>query len=279
MTPPPAIDSLPPLFVINLERSTARKDTMKRQLDRLHLPHVFFPAVDGQTLSESDLRCYARRRRRLLFGKDLSRNELGCLLSHRAIYRKMIDENIPVAIVLEDDAILSDDFEMVLRALLKKPLHWDMIRFLSRAKNYRQGRDLGPLVGKYRLMRPRGIPGGAYAYMLTLHAAKTLNDNMHKNWVPVDILHGKIWQTFLHRIYSVNPSPVRFDDANESTIGDDRNVKTRKLEKMEHMLYPATRLGMKIYEIFIKKITQGVTWAFDLTVRKRLKKKLILQLF
>ena len=245
---------------------------MKAQLDQLGLPHFFCTAAEGAKLQEKDLGFYARRRRRLMFGKDLSRSELGCLLSHRSVYRKMIDENIPIAIVFEDDAILSDDFEMVVRALLENLIRWDMIRFLSRPKNYKQGRDLGPLTGKYRLMRPKGIPGGAYAYMLTLHAAHKLNDNMHKNWVPVDILHGKIWQTLLHRTYSINPSPARFDDENESTIGDDRFNRMQQLEPIERTLYPLTRLGMKIYEIAIKKITLAVTWALDAQLKKTLKK-------
>lgn len=263
---------LPPIFVINLERSAARRETMKAQLDQLGLPYSFCTAVEGAKLEEKDLGFYARRRRRLMFGKDLSPSELGCLLSHRTVYRKMIDENIPIAIVLEDDAILSDDFETVVRALLENPIRWDMIRFLSRPKNYKQGRDLGPLTGKYRLMRPKGIPGGAYAYMLTLHAAQRLNDSMHKNWVPVDILHGKIWQTLLHRIYSINPSPARFDDENESTIGDERFNRIRHFEPIERTLYPLTRLGMKIYEIAIKKATLAVTWALDTQLRKKLKK-------
>ncbi len=267
-----AAASLPPIFIINLEQSTERKKIMTAQLDQLGLPHIFFSAVDGKKLLTPDLVCYARHRRRLMFGKDLSHSELGCLLSHRALYRKMVKENIPIAIVLEDDAILSDDFEAVIRALLENPIRWDMIRFLSRSKNYRQSRDLGPLIGEYRLARPKGLPGGAYAYMLTCHAAKKLNANMHRNWAPVDMLHGKIWKTFLHRTYSVNPSPARFDAENESTIGDDRFDKLQNFDVLERTAYPVTRLGMKIYEIFIKKLTLGVTWGLDIQIRKKLRK-------
>ncbi|WP_171993459.1 glycosyltransferase family 25 protein [Campylobacter mucosalis] len=40
----------------------------------------------------------------------LTKGEIGCALSHLKIYQKMIDENIPYALILEDDAGFSDEF-------------------------------------------------------------------------------------------------------------------------------------------------------------------------
>ena len=39
----------------------------------------------------------------------LKKGEIGCSLSHMKIYKRMMDENIPIALVLEDDAVLLDE--------------------------------------------------------------------------------------------------------------------------------------------------------------------------
>lgn len=264
--------SPPPVFVINLKHSTLRRTRMEAQLNGLGLLHTFVDAVNGHDLQVQDLSCYAGIRRRLFFGRDLTRGEIGCLLSHRAIYRHMVEHSLPAAVVLEDDAILSPDFPTVIEALMRKPIKWDLIRFLSREKVYRQSRPLGPLTGDYKLTRVKGTPGGAYAYLLTNHAAKVLHTRMKKNWVPVDILHGQIWRTYL-RTFSVWPSPAAYDDVVESTIGSVRFSKARSLTGWEKALYPVSRLAIKVYEFVAKRTAAAITWPADLLRRERLRRE------
>lgn len=256
------IPELPRIFVINLKRSTERRRVMAERLAALNLPCTFFEAVDGKVLSVEEKAAYAGTRRRLFFGHDLTPGELGCLLSHRGVYRHMIENRIPVALVLEDDAILADELPDVLRALMKCPVEWDLIRFLARDKVYKQSRRLGLITAKHRLCRPFGTPGGAYGYLLTLRAAQALNNCMHKNWIPVDTLHGQTWRTCI-TAFNVQPSPVRFDDVVESTIGAERFDKKQKLKLWERALFPFSRLGMKLYELLFKNLMRLSTWFAD----------------
>ncbi len=250
------------IFVINLQSSAERRKDIQSQLEKLGLPFEFFNAVDGKTLTEEDLSAYDGRKRRLFFGKDLSRGEIGCLLSHRAIYRKVVAENIPAALILEDDTILSPDLPDVLAALSACAGEWDMIRFLSREKNYRQARHLRPLDAAHTLARPYGTPGGAYGYIVTPRAAERLNANMRKNWIPVDILHGQIWRTHLN-VFSVIPSPVTYREDQPSTIGDERFSKKHRLQGAEAALYPFTRMGLKVYELAGKNLSRVACYLYD----------------
>jgi len=265
--------SLPEIFVISLEGAVERRRLITEQLSRLGMDFRFFDAVNGRQLTPEQQNAYAGRRRRLLFGRDLTPGEIGCLLSHRGVYLRIAEENIPAALVLEDDAVLSGDLPGVLRALMQRPVEWDVIRFLSFGKTLGQSRVIGPLWGKYSLGRPRGMPGGAYGYLLSLRAAKALARNMRKNWVPADTLQGEIWRTGLLRSFNVLPSPVDYDDVIESTIGDTRFDKTRSLKGWERRIYPATRLGRKLYEMGMKHAVRGLTWPLDRKLARLLQER------
>jgi len=265
--------TLPDIFIINLARSTERRRKMAEQLSRMKLPHVFYDAVDGRALSSKQQACYSGTLRRLFFGHDMTAGEIGCLLSHRQVYRHMIDNDIPVALILEDDAILSDDFPTLLRSLMSSSFKWDVIRFLSRQKVYQHSRRIGHLYRQYDLGRAQGTPGGAYAYLLTLQAAKSFNRHMRKNWIPVDTLHGQIWRTLLIGTYNILPSPVSYNDGVESTIEAKRFDKSGELSAWERGLFPLTRFGRKLYELLGKNLIRLSTWPHDMVIARQLHNK------
>lgn len=86
---------------INLDRSTARRDAMERQLDRLELSPLYtrFAAIDGATLNSP----------RSAIGKG----ETGCFHSH---YRALLSARPRGTFVhiLEDDAVLSSNVRPVI---------------------------------------------------------------------------------------------------------------------------------------------------------------------
>lgn len=57
--------------------------------------------------------------------------ELGCALSHLAAYRTMMAENIPRAVVMEDDAALPEGFDDLARAVLADLRRGEIISFHS----------------------------------------------------------------------------------------------------------------------------------------------------
>ena len=138
--------SCPPIYVINLKRTPERRLYMQRQLDALNLNYQFIEAVDKYDLvsktyrtalarqldiDESQMEFLYRaflKKRSLLKKTRLSfrgLGALGCLLSHVKVYNLMIDNNVPKACVLEDDAYLLPVFPKILVAAQKVP--WDIL--------------------------------------------------------------------------------------------------------------------------------------------------------
>ena len=255
--------SLPTSFVINLPRDKERRETMAARLDKLGLPYEIFEAVNGYELKPEELGFYDSKKRCRYFGRDLEPGELGCLLSHYKIYQKMVADNIEHAVILEDDVIFEDNFPHVLEALLETKVPWDVIRFLGSKKIYKRGcRKIVPLVGEYWLARLPTAPGGAHGYLITLRAAHIMLKHMQKNWMPIDTLQGRTWETGLETLVT-HPAPLYPDERAGSTIGDARFDKTVTLQGWERKLFPLFRGWFKLNETLGKKYTYLSSWFRD----------------
>ena len=98
-----------PVFVISLPDCHDRRAGISAALDGLGLPFEFADAVDGrrglppERESEID-RTEARRK-----GNILTDAEFACALSHIDVYRRIVADGIPYALVLEDDAVPRPD--------------------------------------------------------------------------------------------------------------------------------------------------------------------------
>jgi GR25 family glycosyltransferase involved in LPS biosynthesis len=116
-----------PIFVINLSKDLERRAFMKSQLERLQLPFEFINGFygDDKIVLESCDDALAVKEH----GKVLMKGEKGCAYSHRYVYEKMLREDAPCALILEDDAVLPDDFRAVLQRELGKKRAWEWLSF------------------------------------------------------------------------------------------------------------------------------------------------------
>lgn len=88
---------------------------MERQLKELNLSYEFIDAIFGKELSDDERARSVNSFRALMAnGRQLSQGEIGCALSHDLIYRKMISEDIPCCVVMEDDVLIDSKFVQVL---------------------------------------------------------------------------------------------------------------------------------------------------------------------
>lgn len=108
-----------PTFIISLPKDKHRREFLGGQLEQLNMPFTVLEAVNGKALSAAELAAsYDPKKAVRLFNRELSKGEIGCTLSHVSIYQKVAAEDIPHALVLEDDArILEDDLPATLSKL------------------------------------------------------------------------------------------------------------------------------------------------------------------
>ncbi len=243
-----------PIFIISLARSRARRNVILTRIRDLGLSAEVFPAIDGRDPGEEGKR-YRGRRHRLLYGRDMFPGEIGCALSHRALCAEIFRRGIERALVLEDDAILTDRLPAVLSGLEDSAARWDLVRFLGKAKDVKRVRRIATIGEGTTLCRSYGTPGGAHGYVVNRLAARRFAECAETIWMPIDLLQGQVW---LHRlrVRCVLPPPVEINWYAESTIaGNVRFSKDRKLAGWEGIAFPFTRLGFKVLDAAAKHTT------------------------
>lgn len=211
---------IPRIFVISLPGSTERQAAITAQLERHHLAFSWLEGVDGRALDEAAVeRVYSRERAQNEGGRQLSRGEIGCALSHLKIYQQMVAENIALALVLEDDAALSADFAQELTQVCEV-VDWQTLDvvLLSHIHKYTQW-GAHRISSKLRLVRPiRAYNGNGY--LLTQRGARKLLMELQPVYQPADS-----WNSFKKKKvlsiqgvvpYLVNHSRLSAD----SLIGD-----------------------------------------------------------
>jgi glycosyl transferase family 25 len=167
-----------PVFVINLPDNQARREFMTLQLNALGMNTTLWPAVDGRALSEQEVTQHYDDAKARRYRRALTRGEIGCALSHIGIYRHMVAQNLPYALILEDDAAIGKMVPMVLEEVSdvlekKKPtllLLTRMGRFCTRGSK--------KLTAHHRLVRVWKA-WFAHGYLINLAAAAELIQELY----------------------------------------------------------------------------------------------------
>ena len=240
-------------FVISLSHETLRRKSIIKKLKKVPGTFEFFDAIDGKKVNLLKHKDYQGLKRRLCYGKDLTRGELGCFFSHRAVLEKIVKNKVTISLVLEDDVVLSGDFRIVLDCLINCSYPWEAIRFLGKPKIAKlMQTKIIRLYNDYYLTRLATSPGGAYAYLISYEGAKKLLKSMKKVSCPNDTIMGLPWKSGLD-VLTVQPGIATWDKKFESAIGNQRYEKN-KLIGWERLVYPLTRLLFKLHEGVLKKV-------------------------
>lgn len=159
-----------PVWVIGLAKQVARRRAMKAHLDGLDVAYEFIDAVDGSELSDTDVE------RLLAPGLWLPRGHIGCYLSHIEAYKRLVQSSASCALILEDDARLS---ERVIPLLERGPLtdrfdylFLDCDNFSNLGPVYYDADARLPLFGSVLAHTLSHGPQGAHAYLITRAAAE-----------------------------------------------------------------------------------------------------------
>lgn len=208
------MEQFPPIFVISLKNSP-RRDIIAQRLNGLKLNFKFIDGINGKTLSQDELNNidYTFYPQQFAVRKPLTVGEIGFAMSHLYIYNMMQEQNIDKAIILEDDAIVSQEFEhIVLDSLNKVPNTMDILFYEhGKAKTYFCKKNL---IEGYRLVhyctpskRSKRTITRTTAYLITQEGANKLLKLAYPIRMPADYLTGALQLTGLNA-YGVEPPCV-----------------------------------------------------------------------
>ena len=123
------------VFVINLDKSVARLERLKAEFERIGLDFERLPAVDGRKLSDNQiLKHYSPELNRKKYFVPLSKPEIGVYISHLKACEKIISENLDFGIILEDDIVLKEGFQIVPQVLSSLKHKWNYIKLIAPGK-------------------------------------------------------------------------------------------------------------------------------------------------
>lgn len=231
----------PPVFIINLKKDTAKKQHMQKLCATFNLQAEFIEAVDGTLLSDKEIDAvYSKKHAIEIVGRALTKGEIGCALSHKLIYQKIIDENIQTALILEDDV----DFDKGLLDCLNKidafPKKWELLLLGHYCAHSREIATDFNIWYKKRLLnhiirRPCERGYGTHGYCLNNRGARKLAKHTSIISLPIDWYTGN--EKYIN-VYIVQNPIIHNNEklSMMSNLTDDRNKIEKKYIDMNKAL-------------------------------------------
>ncbi|KGA60058.1 glycosyltransferase 25 family protein [Proteus vulgaris] len=241
------------IFVINLPKDKERKESIQHQADKLGLNVEFIEAVNGKDLSEDEINILSKD----FHQHGMTHGVLGCSLSHIKIYEKMIKDNIDIALILEDDALLNENIiesYNLIENYNYKNKHKPNVYLLSVVNEYIDTFKT-KLSTKYNLVNVIDADY-TYGYMLNIKAANNLLNFLTPVWIEADKWrfmreHGAIkLKAIIPHVIDVTPLSA------VSTLESDRSITLEKRIAFFNEQYKNRSLYVKLraflWRIFVR---------------------------
>ena len=201
------------VFVINLKKNTDRMAKIAGRLRELEVNYERQDAIYGKDMSEAEKRKMVSRFKWWCARGTLPRNgEIGCALSHMAVYKKLIVSGEPCCCVLEDDDELKDGFkEQLVRVEKWIDAKRPQVVLLT---NYTKEID----DGTFRIVPSVG-DSSAEGYVITAIAARKIVERFYPVCMPSDS-----WRYWVKRgcieLYHAFPTVIPSTWRNEGYVSD-----------------------------------------------------------
>lgn len=241
-------------YLISLEKDTLRRELFFSQPDTQDFE--YFTAINTMNKSLEELSNYFNINKfSLHYSRAATNGEIGCTLSHLAIYQKIIENNEieenQYSLICEDDALFSREFQKHLNKLINQSIHSDIILLgQSKVDNFNHFElelsfpttlnilNKHNFSQEFRLCYPyKNYFAGTVCYLIKKSAARTLlqQSKMQENpyWLADDfILFGKKFNLDIQIIRPLmaieNP---QLDSNLQSTRGATPNNLLKKIAK------------------------------------------------
>lgn len=160
-----------PIYILSL-KDAQRFKPLANVLQAHGLTYEIFWGIDGRDgLPAVHEQSIDRAGAEARMGRPMSDGEFACALSHRQIYKRIAEGDAPAAIILEDDAELSQTFFTLGQALVDPPCGLLMFDHKNTYVNLRDRLFVAGNVYAYRVVLP---PFLATGYMVSREVAAHL---------------------------------------------------------------------------------------------------------
>ena len=240
-------------FIIHLHRATKRKENVQTIISNLKLETEVIDAVDGNQLTFDEISKYFSKRNLYKPNYPFSMNngEIGCFLSHRAVWKKIVEEKLDSALVLEDDAQIDfENFDQSFEIGLK---HIDKLGYIQfQTRKIPNNALMFDNANGIKIHQPKIIPLRTSAQLISYKTALNLLNKSTRIDRPVDGFLQLFWSTN-QSISCITPSGVT--DITKISGGSTLSMRQSKyssiIRSFRRLSY---RLKIKIYSKVFRNI-------------------------
>ncbi len=223
------------VFYINRDGDAGRRLHIEQEFTRLGIEAVRVPGVEGRSVPVW-LEPY--------YDANLTSGEVGCSASHLTIYAIIRDMGLPYAVVLEDDARLSDNFLGIAEDAIKAaPLNWDIIRLCRRpSRGFETVRRTG---SGHDVIRYSVIPYGTAALIVSASGAeKLLRPRIIKDAIDHEVRQP--WHLDLN-VFGIDPPIATEVDRSIFPSTIQTRMRPRKRQRLARMFFNIRQMGLLGY--------------------------------
>ena len=240
-------------FIIHLQRAVKRKENVQTIISNLKLETEVVNAVDGNELTFDEISKYLSETNlhKPNYPFKINNGEIGCFLSHRSVWKKIVEEKIKYALIFEDDIKIDfKNFEQSIKIGLKHIKKLGYIQFQTRKiLNYEL--ELENINGT-RILKPKTIPLRTSAQLISYDTALNLLNKSTKIDRPIDGFLQLFWST-KQNISFIQPSGIT--DITHFSGGSTLSIKKSKysstIRTFVRLYY---RIKIKIYSKIFKSM-------------------------
>jgi glycosyl transferase family 25 len=201
--------------VINMDKSRDRLAEIQAAAQRAGLPLIRWPAVDGSTIKEDDVRQH--KVSKLITRHTAEKKQpgvIGCFLSHKTLLKHLETRSASKSdahLILEDDAAIPADFWEQWNAFSATvPADWDIVQIGVTYPN------LKPLQGRLHTHSEARGNVGAFAYLVKHGSLPKVNAHLEYMYDPIDVMIRNKQDEW--KIYFAWPEICPHNDHGNSTI-------------------------------------------------------------
>ncbi len=239
-------------YLINLPKQKIKLNLIKKQIKNLDIPLEIIKAYDGKKIKDEDM---------FLFKRDVSyavtKSEVGCALSHLKAYKKFIESNHKVALVIEDDISIPYNLKNIISEIAKKnDERKSIVTLLSKVNKY-INKPIYELSNGQKIFKAIDA-AYAHGYLINRSAAKKLLEKLLPVWCVAD-QWTLLYQIGLVKLLATVPAVINpHPNFRHVTTIVDRELKSTLLCKSKSwieiknsisMLYKIKKL---LWAIFVK---------------------------
>lgn len=200
------------IYLVNMDKDKKRFYGAKKQFDRENILFDRFSAVNGHSLDLAELQRnnIVRMKKHSFFnhnknGRSSLMGSIGCALTHRKIWEKVMKTN-QNTLVFEDDIIIPKNFWGKLnKNLINVPSEWDIV-FLGGVRIYGK-KESDDLIKAKTTQTNLWNNCGTYAYIVNPNSAKKLLNITDPIETYLDIQMNRHYNDL--NVYYIYPSIIK----------------------------------------------------------------------